>query len=296
MKLKFGVVGFSSGNGHPFSWSIACNGYSSKNLSKIPYPRVKDYLPKYDMNLCKLNDAEVTHVWTQDNKYSKLIANICNIKKVCKSLDELASSVDAILFLRDDVISRERYLHKLIKTGKPILVDKFLHFKPKKVSQFLNSQKFDGQLFSESPLIHNKKIILNKREIDEIGKVKLINATASGSWNQYAIHIVEPVLRMIKKNKIKKITSTKTKTTTTVTLEWSDDLITVFSTIKDSNLTPFTEIIGSKSSLRVNWDFDYVFDNFITSLKKFTYIVKNKKFVKYDNHHHIIAKILQSGN
>ena len=56
MKLKFGVVRFSSGNGHPFSWSIACNGYSSKNLSKIPFPRVKEYLPNYDMNLCKLND------------------------------------------------------------------------------------------------------------------------------------------------------------------------------------------------------------------------------------------------
>ena len=295
MKLKYGVIGFSSGNGHPFSWSIACNGFSSKNLAKIPFKRVRDYLPKYDMNLCKVDNVEVTHVWTQNKKYSELIANICSIKNVSKNIDELASSVDAILFLRDDIVFREKYLNKLIQTGKPILVDKFLHFNSEKVRQFLKNQKFHGQLFSESPLIHNKKIILNKKERDEIGKIKLINASVSGSWMQYAIHIIEPVLKMIKNKKIIKITSTKTKNSTTVTLKWSDDLITVFSTIKNSNFIPFTEIIGSRSSLRINWDFDYIFDDFITSLKSFTHIVKNKKYIRLDDHHYMIAKILNAG-
>ena len=114
MELKYGVIGISSGNGHPFSWSIACNGYSKKNISKIPFKRVRDYLPKYDMNLCKVEGVEVTHIWTQNKNKSQLIAKICNIKNISKNIIELASSVDAILFLRDDIEFREKYLKKLM--------------------------------------------------------------------------------------------------------------------------------------------------------------------------------------
>ena len=295
MKLKYGVIGLSLGNGQPFSWSIACNGYSKKNINKIPFKRVRDYLPKYELNLCKIDGAEVTHVWTQDKQKSKLIAKICNIKNISKSIADLASSVDAILFLRDDIEKREKYLNKLIKTGKPILVDKFLHFDPKKVKKFLKNQKYDGQLFSESPLIHSKKIILNQKEKYEIGKIKLINASVSGSWTQYAIHIIQPVLNLIKNKKIISMSSTKTLNSTTVTLKWSDDLITVFSTIENSNFIPFTEIIGSKSKLRINWELDYVFDDFITTLKSFTNRVQNKKFINLDNQHLLISRIINAG-
>tara|TARA_Y200000002_G_scaffold376404_1_gene380202 strand:- start:287 stop:1177 length:891 start_codon:yes stop_codon:yes gene_type:complete len=295
MKLKYGVVGFSSGNGHPFSWSIACNGYSDRNLSRIPFKRVRDYLPKYNLNLSKIDAVEVTHVWTQNLRYSELIAKTCKIKTVCKNIEELASSVDAILLLRDDIILREKYLNKLIKYGKPILVDKFIHFDSKKLKKFLKNQIFQGQLFSESPLIHNKKIILNKKEKNQIGKIKLINASVSGSWIQYSIHIIEPVLRMLKNKKILKISSTKTKNSTSVTLKWSDNLITVFNTIDGVNFIPFTEIIGTKSCMRINWDFDYVLDDFISSLKSFTYAVKNKRYIKKDKHHNTVARILNAG-
>ncbi len=295
MKLKYGVIGISNGNGHPYSWSIACNGFSKNKINKIPFKRVRDYLPKYEINLCKIDAVEVTHVWTQNKKKSELIAKICNIKNISKNISELASSVDAILLLRDDIEYREKYLNKLIKSGKPILVDKFLHFDPKKVKKFLKNQKFDGQLFSESPLIHNKKIILNQQERNKIGKIKLINASVSGSWTQYAIHIIQPVLNLIKNKKVISINSIKTKNTTTVTLKWSDDLITVFSTIENSNFIPFTEIIGSKSKIRVNWDLDYVFDDFITSLKSFTNRVRNKKFINFDEQHLLISKIINAG-
>ncbi len=295
MKLKYGVIGLSSGNGHPYSWSIACNGYKKNKIKQIPFKRVRDYLPKYEIDLYKVEGAEVTHIWTQSKKTSQSIASICNIKNISKNLNELASSVDAILFLRDDILYREKYLNKLIKTGKPILVDKFLHFDQKKVEKLLSSQKFDGQLFSESPLIHNKNIILNSNERNKIGKIKIINASVPGSWVQYAIHIIQPVLNLIGNKKIIKINSIKTKNATTVVIKWTKNLITVFSTIENSNFIPFTEIIGSKSRLRVDWDLDYVFENFITSLKSFTTRVKNRKFENFNNQHLLISKIIDAG-
>ena len=104
MKLKYGVIGISNGNGHPYSWSIACNGFSKNKINKIPFKRVRDYLPKYEINLCKIDSVEVTHVWTQNKKKSELIAKTCNIKNISKNISELASSVDAILLLRDEMI------------------------------------------------------------------------------------------------------------------------------------------------------------------------------------------------
>ena len=148
--LKLGIVGFSKGNGHPISWAAACNGYSKKNFHKIPFKRIADYLPKYDLEICKINDAKVTHIWTQDYNYSKLIAKISNINTVCKKLKDLHQNVDAILFLRDDIESREKYLIELIKTGKPIYIDKFIHYEKKKIHKFFKLQKYEGQIFSES--------------------------------------------------------------------------------------------------------------------------------------------------
>ena len=294
MKIKLGVVGFSVGNGHPISWSIACNGYSKINLKKIPFKRILEYLPKYDLNCCKINDAEVSHIWTQDQKYSKFIAKVCKIKNICKSIDELTSSVDAILFLRDDIDTREKYLYEIIKSGKPIYVDKYLHYDPKKVSNILNKQKFKGQIFSESPLVNNKKIIFNQNELKSLGKIKLINSVVSGSWKQYSIHIIEPALRFLKYKNIKKINNIKTKSINSVTINFNDDTVVMFTTIKDADFTPFTELTGSLSSVRINWDFDYVFDDFLTTLRRFINIVRNKKFLIKNNHHIFLAKIINS--
>jgi hypothetical protein len=296
MKVKYGVIGHSQGNGHPFSWSIACNGYSKRNVSKIPFKRIVDYLSKYEINLCKNEFAEVTHVWTQDKNYSKLLAEVCNIKTICKTINELASSVDAILFLRDDIETREKYLEKIINFGKPIFVDKGLHFNPNKVSQFLRKQKYKGQIFSESPLINNKKIKLNKTELYNLGELKLINSIVNGPWNQYAIHIIEPVLKFFINKKIKNIKSFKSKDITTITIECSNNFIAIFSSVKNSNFIPYTEIIGSKSNMQIKWDFDYAFDDQIMTLKKFTHIVRNKKFIVRDDYYKLLAKIINAGN
>ena len=160
--LKLGVVGFSIGNGHPISWAAACNGYSKKNLNKIPFQRIIDSSPKYDLEKCQINEAKVTHIWTQDYNYSKLISKISNINTICKKLKDLYQNVDAILLLRDDIENREKYIIELIKTGKPIYIEKFLHYDEKKIIKFFKLQKYEGQIFSESPLVNNKRLILNK--------------------------------------------------------------------------------------------------------------------------------------
>ena len=43
-KINIGLIGYSDGNGHPFSWSAIVNGFNQKYLNKCPFPIIRDYL------------------------------------------------------------------------------------------------------------------------------------------------------------------------------------------------------------------------------------------------------------
>ncbi len=42
-KLTLGIIGSSSGNGHPYSWSAIFNGYDKSLMNDCPF----DVIPKY---------------------------------------------------------------------------------------------------------------------------------------------------------------------------------------------------------------------------------------------------------
>ena len=64
--LKLGLIGYSEGNGHPFSWSAIINGFNQKYLNSCPYPSIREYLThEKNLNQTILN-VNVTHVWTQN--------------------------------------------------------------------------------------------------------------------------------------------------------------------------------------------------------------------------------------
>lgn len=48
-EIKIGMVGFSEGNAHPFSWSAMINGYDKEEMlkwTKDLYPTIPAYLGK----------------------------------------------------------------------------------------------------------------------------------------------------------------------------------------------------------------------------------------------------------
>ncbi len=295
MSIKFGIIGYSHGNGHPFSWSIACNGYKKKYLDLIPYKNIRNYLPKYDLNYHKIKNAEVTHIWTHNLKVSKLIGKVCNIKNISKSLKELTESVDAILFLRDDLISRKKYLKEVLRSGKPVYLDKFIALKELEVKKYLRYQKYDGQIFSESPFCNSKKLILNKKELKEIGKIKAIYAISNGSWESYSSHVVQPVLKFIKVKKILKYNLIKSNQVNNLNIKWSNKIITNFITLGKSFGGIYINIIGEKSEKKISWDFDAVFGDFIVTIKKFIYMIENKKKLILKKEYLLLSKVLEKG-
>jgi len=295
MNLKFGVIGESDGNGHPYSWSIACNGYNRKNLNLIPYDRIRHYLQKYEIKYHKIEGVEVTHILTQNKSVSRKIAKVCNIKNICTNLNQLIKSVDAILLLRDDIQSRKKYLPLLLKSGKPILVDKFVHTNSNETIKLLKMQKFKGQIFAESSFRNTKKLRLNKDELKKLGKIKYISGITPNIWGTYGIHLVDSCLKFFNKKKIINISCIKNNDTTSLNINWSNNLISNFTSVKNSNTDIQLDLIGEKSHKRIIWDKDTILDDFTITIKKFAYMVKRKKFNINQKNYILISKILEKG-
>ncbi len=197
-KLKFGVIGMSEGNGHPYSWSAICNGYDMDYMSHCPFPVIPEYLSKEKYPDNYLSDlAEVTHVWTQDINVSTHIAQSSKIKFVAKQMEDMLGEVDAVLLARDDGENHLTMALPFLKAGLPIFIDKPLALSVKEANRLFESQLFEGQLFSCSSLRYADELTFSIDDYKQVGEVQYIEATIPKSWEKYAIHLIEPIVSSI---------------------------------------------------------------------------------------------------
>ena len=48
MAIKIGILGFTEGNGHPYSWSAMFNGYDPAEMETCGFPVIPRYLEKQE--------------------------------------------------------------------------------------------------------------------------------------------------------------------------------------------------------------------------------------------------------
>ena len=87
--ISLGIIGISDGNGHPYSWSAICNGYSPVDMATCGFPVIPEYLSEQTWPRARLPDVEVSHVWTQDPAISNKIAKATLIPNIVKTPQEL---------------------------------------------------------------------------------------------------------------------------------------------------------------------------------------------------------------
>ena len=75
MKLKFGIIGISEGNGHPYSWSSIFNGFDPVTIKQSGFPVIEKYLSERIYPDDFIQTANVTHIWTQNIEISRKIKN-----------------------------------------------------------------------------------------------------------------------------------------------------------------------------------------------------------------------------
>ena len=191
MPLKLGLVGSSLGNGHPYSWSAILNGYNKNLMKQCPYPSIPDYLGQEVIRTGSLG-AVVSHIWTDNIYQSTEIAACSNIPNVCHDLDEMLSLVDGILHARDDYHEHPVFLQKYISANLPCFIDKPFCLNAKSASNLFALDPYNVLIFTCSALLFSREF-----ESLSTDTIKNISATGPKDWDKYAIHLIEPSLKLL---------------------------------------------------------------------------------------------------
>jgi hypothetical protein len=274
--IKLGVIGFSEGNGHPYSWSAIFNGYNSLHMSKSGFPVILDYLKDQNFPLDFIDNGVVTGIWTQDLELSKNIADASNIANVHESVDELIDSVDAVLLARDDAENHYQFIEKAVNKGKFIYIDKPIALSTLQLSAIFELEKFKNQIFSCSALQFAPELELSEKDRLLIGEIKEVNAYTPKSWEKYAVHIIEPTLKLFPdRGSLVKIEREHNKINSKVSVLWSSGLKTVFNSHNESKNPIQFVFLGSKGSKQL--EFKDSFSAFKNALSVFVSIIKGEE-------------------
>lgn len=194
--IKIGIIGLSDGNGHPYSFSAIINGFDDGYMSQSGWTNIYMYLKERDIADFGILDAKVTHIWTQDIRESKKIAKASKIDNIVEKYEDMIACIDAVIIARDDYQSHKEIAQPFLEAGKYVFVDKPLsldindlrYFRP-----FLES----GQLVSCSGIKYATELDKLKRDLSELGTIKLIRGTTVKSWEKYAIHMLDGIFSVI---------------------------------------------------------------------------------------------------
>ena len=194
--LNLGLIGVSSGNGHPYSWSAIFNGYKPDVMEGCGFPAIPRYLEKQQFPRDSISTASVTHVWTQDIDLSKHLAAAANIPNVVEGAEEMIGRVDGILLARDDAETHYELAAPFLKAGLPIYIDKPICLSQKELEDLYLLQKFPGQIFTCSAVSYAREFQLTDEIRSKVGALRYIYASTPKDWDKYGVHVIEPLLKI----------------------------------------------------------------------------------------------------
>jgi hypothetical protein len=243
--LKLGVIGFSPGNGHPYSWSAIFNGYDAVAMEDCGFPVIPRYLEKQQFPRDAIAEGKVTHVWAQDKKIASHIAKAALIDNVVNHYTDMIGQVDGVLLARDDAETHFEFATPFLKIGIPIYIDKPLAFSVTEAKQLINQQQYAGQLFSCSALRYAKEFKLSESELAQLGRLRHIHATVPKDWDKYAVHVIEPLLLLAKeRGAIERTQVWRNKDVITLNVEYSEGLQVLVSTMGSSSAPLTLRVMG----------------------------------------------------
>tara|TARA_Y100001001_G_scaffold4669_1_gene4872 strand:+ start:9719 stop:10615 length:897 start_codon:yes stop_codon:yes gene_type:complete len=197
MNIKLGVIGLSSGNGHPYSWSAILNGYNPAAMELCGFPVIPRYLEKEQWPESRLPGAEVVSVWTQSIDLSHRIAEAALIPKVVQNLEDMIGDIDAVLLARDDAENHIKFAAPFLQAGLPVYIDKPIALSVCQMESIYEMEKYSGQIFTCSALRYSDELRITPDDCANIGAICQIVAFTPKSWDKYGVHIIEPVLNML---------------------------------------------------------------------------------------------------
>ncbi|MBQ7177375.1 MAG: hypothetical protein IJS08_08175 [Victivallales bacterium] len=223
--LNFGIVGMNPGNGHPYSFTAVFNGFNPDALEQCDFPIIRQYLVQHHRNQQFIQNARVTHVWTQDRSLSEKIAAVSRIPNVVDSLAQLADETDAIIFARDDIWNHFEMARSLFRTGKPIYMDKLLCATQEELKIWSQEIPADYPLMTASsfrfaPIVKDAVAAVKAR------RPMAVHGVSPCVWIRYAPHLLDPLFEICGRD-VASVQNSGSDKHDIVTLTFADGLMAV---------------------------------------------------------------------
>ncbi len=193
--LRLGMIGFSSENGHPFSFSAIINGYDSDAFPREEWGVILDYLERQPRERIGLDRAQVTHAWSQDPEGTRRLAAACRIPNVLDNVADMIGQVDGVVIARDDVDSHLELAQPFLEAGLTVFVDKPLTINPAELAYFVPYLR-SGRLMSTSGFRFARELDDVKARIEQWDETRLVRAMVLNGWEKYGIHMLDAMLSL----------------------------------------------------------------------------------------------------
>ncbi len=197
MPIRLGLIGMSPGNGHPYSWGAIFNGYDPVQMEGCGFSVIPRYLEEQSFPEAAIRDANVTHVWAQERGVAEHISKSSLILNVVDNFTAMIGHVDGLLLARDDAETHLHFAAPFLDEGIPVYIDKPLALSVDEAQQMIDRQCFPGQIFSCSALKYANELTLSEEDLIRLGRIRYVAATVPKDWDKYAIHAIDPILKLV---------------------------------------------------------------------------------------------------
>jgi predicted dehydrogenase len=161
------------------------------------FPVIDTYLAQQRWPEARLPDVAVTHVWTQDPARSAHIAAATLIKSVVSNPEDMIGHIDGLLLARDDAQNHQGIAAPFLAAGLPVYVDKPVALSVASLDALYALERYEGQIFTCSALRYAHEFLLPAERLQALGPLRLIQGMTPKTWDLYAIHLIDPLLKLI---------------------------------------------------------------------------------------------------
>jgi len=193
MTLSLGVMGFSEGNGHPYSFSAIVNGYDDAAFGRTDWDGIHTYLRARSPEDFGFAGVRVSSCWMPDATMARRLASACGIKTVVAEPNDMLGQIDAVMILRDDADSHWALAEPFLRAGIPVFVDKPLCADRSSLERFEPWLR-TGLLMSCSGLRFAGETDDWRKRPEQFGEIRLIRGAVVMDWTRYGLHMLEAAM------------------------------------------------------------------------------------------------------
>lgn len=194
--IRLAMLGCTSGNGHPYSWSAMFNGYDRDLMTKeCPFAGIPEYLNKQPAETLTIPKAEVTHICcTGDGEFTaEHVAKCSLIPSVVEDPAEVIGQVDAVVIATDIGSEHVERARPFVEAGLPIFVDKPMVDNEPDLQTFVKWVEEGRPIMSSSSMRYTKEFMPYRISTRELGDLRFVSITTPKTWERYGIHALEGI-------------------------------------------------------------------------------------------------------